>query len=542
MMTVDSYQLYRLPAPGREPVRVTGNVWGSDDPTVSPDGTTLAYDTSASGNDDVVTVRLPGGAPVDLTPGTPSDDYEPAWSPDGRRIAFISDRSRGRPEVFVMNADGTGVVQVTHDGLPHELPSWSPDGKTILFDTSSSKVNGDIWAVGADGTGLRRFTSSPRDEWGARWSPDGTWIAYTTDIEGRGKIFLMHPGGSDAHLLRTRQPDDDLGYPAWSPGGTLAYSDVAGDCGIYTIALDGTHRKLISKPCLATNSTEADTYDMSWAPDGSFWFADAAIAAQDLATIGADGGDAVTLTRTDNTLETQPAWSPDGTTIAYVSDASNASNDIWSMNADGAGRRALTRTPNLDEAEPAWSPDGARLAYAANGGAHGRVEIYVMQRDGSAPRRLTTLPGDNFEPAWSPDGKAIAFGNGYRRQYSVYVERLDGSGLTRLGRGEEATWSPDGKTIAYLRQGHIWLMNADGSGAHAVIDGQSPSWSPDGTQIAFQRTFALDKHGNKRDEIWVMHADGTGPHRIAVACDDAFDEGFSGSGNCGVSAGPRWGP
>lgn len=551
VQTIGSEQLYRTPPGGHGTNRVTGNVWAASDPMVSPDGKTVLYDADRTSDWDIYTQPARGGgAPVDLTPKTESQDYEGAWSPDGSRIAFVSDRASKNTQLFVMNADGTGVRQLTHDALSHELPGWSPDGKTILFDTSA-KNQGDIYAIGDDGSGQVRLTSSKRDEWGARWSPDGRWIAFTTEVsfgsfdpEARGKLWLMHPDGSGAHQI-PKQSEDDISWPTWSRDSTrLSYSDTRGDCGIYSVGIDGTHRRVIVNSCNGGGTIDVIGRHLSEAPDGTLWYSEAPTSLGDLVTIAPDGSDPVALTSSDFVEYRQPSWSPDGRTIAYTSGA----NDVWTMSATGRGRRDLTRGDKTDDEEPAWSPDGRTIAFATNRGPKKSVEIFLMDSNGGHQRPLVALPGDSFEPAWSPNGKSIAFANAAPKTHRsvMYVIGANGRGLHRFGYGEQQAWSPDGRTIAFLRHGHVWRMDANGTHARVIAAGTNPSWSPDGSQIAFARTFAIGGakgplgNGPARDEIWVMNADGSGAHRVAVACDDsqADDPSFP---LCGGTGQPRWG-
>ena len=115
------------------------------------------------------------------------------------------------------------------------------------------------------------------------------------------------------------------------------------------------------------------------------------------------------------------------------------------MDADGSNPTRLTDNPGLD-ADPAWSPDGTKIAFASF--RDGNQEVYVMDADGSNPTRLTDNPASDIVPAWSPDGTKIAFASRRDGNPEVYVMDADGSNPTRLTDNPTfdgvPAWSPDG--------------------------------------------------------------------------------------------------
>jgi Tol biopolymer transport system component len=248
--------------------------------------------------------------------------------------------------------------------------------------------------------------------------------------------------------------------------------------------------------------------------------------------MNADGSGQTRLTDND-AFDAYPAWSPDGTKIAFVSDRErNGHFEIYVMNADGTGQHNLTNTPDSWlNSEPAWSPDGSKIAYAEGGPMVNSWELFVMNADGTGQTQLTDFYPQDGSPTWSPDGSRIAFssvkGNGYGTVY--VVDAVPGgalgemTGLTKLSNPDpyvewddrDPAWSPDGSKIVFdENQGGrgIFVMNADGSGKARLSDDPSsdsdPSWSPGGSKIAF----TSDREGNY--EIYVMNADGTGQHNL----------------------------
>src|SRR5712691_9235269 len=146
------------------------------------------------------------------------------------------------------------------------------------------------------------------------------------------------------------------------------------------------------------------------------------------------------------------------------------------MMADGSGVTRLTNDAALAD-DPAWSPDGSKIAFASGG------HICMMNADGTGVTRLTsTLQHVDRAPTWSPDGAKIAFQGQFFLSsfFDIYVMNAGGTGLTRLTftrfSGAPA-WSPDGRKIAFGSTGGIYVMNADGSGVirltqSAAFDGE----------------------------------------------------------------------
>ena len=243
--------------------------------------------------------------------------------------------------------------------------------------------------------------------------------------------------------------------------------------------------------------------------------------------MNADGSDQINLTN-NPADDQQPAWSPDGTRIAFVS-YRDGEGEVYVMNADGTGLTNLSNDPAGDHA-PVWSPDGSRIAFVSR--RDGNAEIYVVDADGTGATNLTNNPVWDYGPTWSPDGSHIAFVSDRDYEpplmpdghpHEIYVMKADGSGQTRLTiravMSEDPAWSPDGPQIAFVArmfgESKIYVMNADGTGqtrvltstcdvSHACGVGGPLSWSADGSRIAF--TWYRDGNG----EIYVMNADGTG--------------------------------
>jgi Tol biopolymer transport system component len=221
-----------------------------------------------------------------------------------------------------------------------------------------------------------------------------------------------------------------------------------------------------------------------------------------------------------------PAWSPDSSQIAFYSNR-DGNAEIYVMNADGSAQRRLTDHP-ADDGYPAWSPDGEQIAFDSDRG--GTFDIYVMATDGSEPRRLTDSPGSDVSAAWSPDGARIAFMSNRSGKFEVFMMNADGSEqtpITSIGTNWFPQWSPDGSRLAFHVGRDVHVLDFDAANLMRLTvdpeNGMYPTWSPGGTQIAFMswRTGST--------EIWVMNADGTDQRRLTET-------------EIGDSIDPRWSP
>ena len=199
----------------------------------------------------------------------------------------------------------------------------------------------------------------------------------------------------------------------------------------------------------------------------------------DIYTVQRDGSGLRRLTNY-NVYTAEGVLSPDGRRIVFTS-LKDGDLDIYTMNVDGTDVRRLTTTPGYDGG-PWWSPDGTKIVYRAwhppdSAGLAdyqnllarrmvrpSRMELWVMNADGSDQRQVTNLGGANFGPSWTPDGRRIVFSSNYKnprsRNFELFLVNLDGTGLEQITNHEEfdgfPMFSPDGRRI-------VWASNRGNS-------------------------------------------------------------------------------
>ncbi len=221
---------------------------------------------------------------------------------------------------------------------------------------------------------------------------------------------------------------------------------------------------------------------------------------------------------TDQASYSVPVVSPDGQSIAVASYVGGGWNGIYLLDRFGKTRTKLVGNSNFD-GSPAWSPDGTKIAFRSmlHGpyGDYGR--IFVVNRDGTGLRQVSPeVAATDYKfddsPAWSPDGTQLVFS----RSGDLFLISADGTGLISTGvQGEQPAWSPDGTTIAYGSigggQDGVWAMNGSFT-PHRVtsqVNDYMPRWSPDGNQIVFQRL-----EGGVF-QLYKMSADGSGATKLS---------------------------
>jgi dipeptidyl aminopeptidase/acylaminoacyl peptidase len=327
----------------------------------------------------------------------------------------------------------------------------SPDGEWIAYiltstDSTKDKRNSDIWMISRDGKQTVQLTNSPDPEGQPRFSPDGKYISFVAK-RGEDKVsqvYLLDRRGGDA--IKATDIKGGLGEYRWSPDGKKIllvvkdqdFSDTAKTKTRTPYVIDRFHFKQDNEGYLDRRATHLYLF-----------------------TLADKKADTLTSGKYD---ETQPAFSSDGSQIAFVSNRTedpdkNENSDIYVMDAKpGAPMRKLTSWPGGDSS-PVWSPNGQQIAYLQSSSnenftMYGENYLAVISKDGGSPSLLPKLidrPVNN--PRWSADGRKIYVIEKDDRQSLLASFDVATGKLTRVLDGERSVSS-----LEYDKPHDSWVM------------------------------------------------------------------------------------
>lgn len=473
----------------------------------------------------------------------PGLELDPSLSDDGTALAYASDES-GAFEIYVRDLDPQGGKrQITADGSQSIEPAFSPDGEWIAYH---SLGRGGVWLVPAAGGAPRRLTAT-----GSRpvFSPDGEWIAYQTQSNpqlsetsiaalGTSILRLVRADASAGRrLTRLGTPSGAHGAPAFSPDGRWVAFSVSqrSSSEIWAVRVDdGELLRLYSSAEMA--------YDPSYGAAGRYLYFSLSrrevheLLALPLDPDGRPDGDAVSVAGSEASSARHVSLSGDGDLLAYT--AISTRSNLYSLPLSGveaSGKPRPLTTGDGRNTRAAFSADGKRISYDHQT-AGGRVGIWVMNADGSAPFRVSPKGAPATLSSWLPDGRVA-----YHLREEGEIRAVDpaspGEGSRLAALGDDVGWprlSPDGALLAYHARGvetslQVHLLELTSGDRRQLTHGEAmtafPNWSPDGRRLIAQAEVGAGRH------VLVLPVDGREtPELLTSGQDQHWSFSFSPDG------------
>jgi len=475
---------------------------------------------------DIWVVEKEGGTAQKLS-SPRGEELFPRFSPDGSRIAF-SGNYDGNTDIYVIPALGGVPSRVTYHPDGDRLVDWSPDGRLLIASDRRSGVGrfNQLYLVSADG-GLPDRLPVPYGEFGAI-SDDERTLAYTPKARGfrnwkryRGglapDIWLFDLETLEATNITDHAANDEL--PMWH-GRTVYFLSDRGPQSRYNIwayDLDSESMRQV---------TRFSEYDVAWpakGPHDIVFQAGGRLYLLDLADESTREVEVDVVTdlaglrvRTENVgRQLQGAHiSPSGARAVF-----QARGEIFTVPAEHGVIRRIGVGSGSAERYPAWSPDGSRIAYWSD--RSGEYELVIEAADGAGDARTVTSlgAGYRYRPFWSPDSEKIAF---IDHTGTIRILDVEGGRLTEVDRvvswlhpqlqGFEVSWSADSRWLAYaldLETGNsaIFLFDTSAGQRHQATGGyyddNAPVFDPDGEYLYYLSDRSLSPIYSDLDATWI---------------------------------------
>ena len=463
--------------------------------------------------DDIWTVARQGGEAERLT-SNGQVNAGPIFSPDGVWIAY-SARLRGNTDAYVIPSAGGVPRRITWHPDGSSVVGWSPDGKDILITSGAASYRHflKLFRVHADGSGVPDPLPLPSGFQGS-FSPDGQSIAYQPLTKWQ-PAWKRYVGGQTTpiwivnlktlDLVRVPRENSNDSNPIWVGNSVYFLSDRESsgkNAGPVSLFRYDTASKEVT-PVVPNTGYDLKSFQsgpggLVYEQFGSIHLVDTASNADKAVSIQIHGELANLLPH----LASVPAeeiqnanLSPTGARAVF-----EAHGEIFTVPGEKGDTRNLTQTPGVAERNPAWSPDGKTIAYFSD--ASGEYQLYLHDQTGFKPPTVIDLgpqPSYFYGPTWSPDSKRIAYADKHLRLWYVDVPAgkpvlVDTGIYGSFGADFGQVWSPDSKWLAYHRDldnqlDAIFLYSLETHKSTQVTDGMSdassPSFDPNGKYLYF---------------------------------------------------------
>lgn len=474
------------------------------DPSFSRDGNTLYY-SKCQPSCELYKMPVLGG--VETALGIRADSRV-TFSPDGKRMAYL--RSEVEPSglvtarLFAANVDGTREEFLNWEAgdsvYQRGAPAWSPDGKVVAFSIIAAetgrrrmKVMGVTLADRTVATLISSPWSNIRD---VAWLPDGSTLIINGREESAGadpgmQVWRVPLAGGEARRI-TNDLNNYFSISLSADGNTLIALQWQTTSGLWIAPAENPSA---AAPVTAGTLDRKDGQSgISVAPDGRLVYVSDHSGKKDLWSVNADGTGLKQLTDATH-KDLTPAVSPDGRYIVFQSCRNgNTAFNIWRVDADGRNPMQLTR--GTYDSEPAFSPDGESVVYVTN--EEHVPKLRKVPIGGGQPVPLTEEFSQH--PAFSPDGKVLVYYRMNQKQrdqrHLVFIPAQGGKPIKTLAApknfGSVMQWAPAGDALWYRDNTltSIWVLPLDGTPPSALIKLANQtlstfSFSRDGRRLAY---------------------------------------------------------
>ena len=435
----------------------------------------------------------------------------PAISPDGKYLAYVlHDDPSDHTSIWVKHIP-TGTAQQIVPSVEaadgYEAPIFSPDGNFVYFLRRQEGVN-TLYRVAVLGDSPRKLIE---DVWGrVAPSPDGQRLAFVRVKwnEGEHTLFVANADGTGERPVAMRKTPEYFNVfgigPSWSPDGkTIGCSGGSTDGGRHDDAIivdvaSGAQRLLSGRRWHSMGQ-------VTWTTDGAALLVPAnekSGSPQQIWRLSYPGGE---VQRVTNDLSDYEMLSLTADGSKLVAQQSEQITNLWVIARDSKERRLADHQGKTEASQitsgvsrrdgfygVGWTPDD-QIVYSSN--ASGYYDLWMINPDGSNPRRLTESKGEsNIFPAASPDGRFIVFCSDRAGENNIWRVDIDGRNPVQLTRGKDeyhATFSPDGRWVIYDSSAgstsNLWKVSIEGGEPIRLTDHSAgdPVTSPDGTLIAY---------------------------------------------------------